>query len=198
VVLPPPPSPQSLPGMSIARQVLDINKVDGRDQLVIFVTDGVDSFKSDLLAQAAALKTNGVRVITIAAGAVVTAARLLGLGALTSKDERGALATLRDAATSCVCTDPNNGAACTGGEDSGWICMGTAKCTGDCYQRYQHVVNCFIVVQDLGCFVKIRGLSDMFVFVDVFLGGSFLLPVPTTKDWSIPLLLTLFDKIVKF
>ena len=184
--------------MSIARQVLSLAQTPDRSQVVLFMTDGVDSFPTDLLTQANALKTNGVRVITIATGAVVTGARTLGSGALRNKDERGALATLRDAATSCVCTDPNNGAACTGGEDSGWICMGTAKCTGDCYQRYQHVVNCFIVVQDLGCFVKIRGLSDMFVFVDVFLGGSFLLPVPTTKDWSIPLLLTLFDKIVKF
>ena len=121
--------------MSIARQVLSLAQTPDRSQLVIFMTDGVDSFKDDFLTQANDLKTNGVRVITIAAGAVVTAARTLGSGALTNKDERGALATLRDAATSCVCTDPNNGAACTGGEDSGWICMGNAVCTGDCYQR---------------------------------------------------------------
>ena len=149
--------------MSIARQVLSLAQTPDRSQLVIFMTDGVDSFKDDLLTQANDLKTNGVRVITIAAGAVVTAARTLGSGALKSKDARGALATLRDAATSCVCTDPNNGAACTGGEDSGWICMGNAVCTGDCYQRYT-CCKLFTRCADLGCFVKIWGLSDMFVF----------------------------------
>ena len=121
--------------MSIARQVLSLAQTPGRSQVVIFMTDGVDSFQTDLLTQANALKTNGVRVITIATGAVVTDARTLGSGALMTKDERGALATFRDAATSCVCTDPNTGAACAGGRDSGWICMGNAVCTGDCYQR---------------------------------------------------------------
>ena len=121
--------------MSIARQVLSLAQTPDRSQVVIFMTDGVDPFQTDLLTQANALKTNGVRVITIATGAVVTGARTLGSGALTSKDERGALATLRDAATSCVCTDPNTGVACAGGRDSGWICMGNAVCTGDCYQR---------------------------------------------------------------
>jgi hypothetical protein len=55
-------------GMSIARQVLESEKADGRSQLVIFVTDGVDSFAPQLLAQAAELKKNGVRIVTIAAG----------------------------------------------------------------------------------------------------------------------------------
>lgn len=55
-------------GMSIARQVLYNEKVPGRSQLVIFVTDGTDSFPSNLLAQAEKMKKEGVRIVTIAAG----------------------------------------------------------------------------------------------------------------------------------
>jgi Mg-chelatase subunit ChlD len=56
-------------GMSIARQVMRNEKVPGRSQLVIFVTDGVDSFPANLLEQAEELKKDGVRIVTIAAGA---------------------------------------------------------------------------------------------------------------------------------
>jgi hypothetical protein len=130
-------------GMSIARQVLEKAKLPGRDQLVIFVTDGEDSFATDLNDQAVALKKAGVRIVTIAAGAVVKSARLKGptTAIKIPKDPRSALATLRDAATSCSCTTPD-GNPCT--DD---MCMATAKCTGDCYQseNYQELVDTVVV-----------------------------------------------------
>ena len=128
-------------GMSIARQVLQLNKVPGRTQLVILIADGVDSFSAELLVQANLLKTNGVRIVTIAAGDVVLAARSKGTGPVTSKDPRGALATLRDAATTCTCTSAN-GSPCLD-----VACMGPAICVGDCYQAtdYQKLVDTVVV-----------------------------------------------------
>ena len=134
-------------GMSVARQVLALGKLPGRSQLVIFVTDGEDSFADDMLDQAAKLKSSGVRIVTIAAGGVVTRARGKGTSPIINKDPRGALAVLRDSATNCVCTRPN-GSPCIGDKAAGgWICMSSAKCVGDCYQsaNYQDLVDTVVV-----------------------------------------------------
>ena len=83
----------------------------------------------------------------VSTGDVVNSARNEGANpTIKPKDPRGALATLRDAATSCTCT--YDGKPCVGGKDSGgWACMGPATCVGDCYQstNYQELVDTVVV-----------------------------------------------------
>ena len=88
----------------------------------ILTTDGEDTFQTELLLQADYLKKMGVRVITIAAGEVVTRA------ASGNEDSLLQLATLRDASSRCVFTK-TDGSPCTE-----HTCMGTATCQGDCFR----------------------------------------------------------------
>eukprot|EP00946_MAST-07B_sp_MAST-7B-sp1_P000205 g205.t1 len=80
-------------GMALARRVLEQEKRKGRQQIVVLTTDGSDNFEPELRAQAQKLKDAGVRVLTIAAGAVVADAKSGEPGAVAS------LAALRDAAS---------------------------------------------------------------------------------------------------
>ena len=126
----------------------------------VLTTDGADNFQTELLAQAQKFKDSGVRVLTIAAGAVVQEA------AAGADESLSSLATLRDAATICDCKSCNNPRPaswrdgdplwCPGSEypctsstdsDKGRSCMQNSVCTGDCYRatNYNQLITTAVV-----------------------------------------------------